>query len=79
MFGIRWQNLTDDSRIAGAIKEVKRMKLADLPGTLPVGAGGRGGAGGADLRANGALGAAAEVRVRDRWVGGKLLIDKPSP
>jgi hypothetical protein len=36
-FGIRWQNLTDEKRIAGAVRLVKLVKLADMPQVLPAG------------------------------------------
>ena len=37
VFGIRWQNLTDDSRIANAVRSAKLVKLAELPSALPAG------------------------------------------
>jgi len=44
VFGIRWQNLANDVSIAGAVREIKRVKLADLPRILPAGTAQVGGA-----------------------------------
>jgi hypothetical protein len=37
VFGIRWQNLTDDSRMATAVRDAKRVKLSELAAALPPG------------------------------------------
>ncbi len=37
VFGIRWQNLTDNGRVADAVRSIKRVKLSDLAAALPAG------------------------------------------